>query len=191
MNSNVSTKFINVVKSMYSVVKACVRHNSEYSPFFESNIGVKQGDPCSSLLFLFFINDILSNLNDNIDDLFSVNELKLFVLLFADDAVLFAHSPQALQTLLNDLYQYCVTWKVKVNTNKTKLMVFEKRGNTHYDCRYDGVILDIVNSFKYLGLTLYENGKWSQTEKTITHRSQAALHNLFIVFNQLDFTIKD
>ena len=191
MNSNVSTKFINVVKSMYSVVKACVRHNSEYSPFFNSNIGVKQGDQCSSLLFLFFVNDILSNLNDNVDDLFSINGLKLFILLFADDAVLFAHSPQALQSLLTDLHRYCTTWNLKVNTSKTKIMIFEKRGNTQFDFKYDNIILDIVNNFKYLGVTLYKNGKWSQTEKTVAQRSQAALHNLFIVFNQIDLTTKD
>ena len=53
LNSNISTKFVNVVKSMYSTVNACVRHNSTYSPFFDSNIRVKQGDQCSSLLFLY------------------------------------------------------------------------------------------------------------------------------------------
>ena len=76
---------INVVKSMYSTVKACVQHNSTYSPFFDSNIGVTQGDQCSSLLFLLFINDILTHFNQINGDLFSIDKLKLFILLFADD----------------------------------------------------------------------------------------------------------
>ena len=83
---------------MYSSVKAAVRFQGDTSNFFNSNFGVKQGDRSSSLLFLFFVNDIRTNLNSNIDNLFTVDELKLFILLFADDTVLFAHSPQALQS---------------------------------------------------------------------------------------------
>ena len=87
---------------MYSAVKTCVRYKSKLSGFFDSDIGVKQGDPCSTILFLFFINYILNNLNTNIDNLFTVDKLKVCILLFADDAVIFAHSRQALQSLLND-----------------------------------------------------------------------------------------
>ena len=94
---------------MYSAVKACVRYKSKLSGFFESDIGVKQGDPCSTILFLFFINDISNNLNTNIDNLFKVDELKLCILLFTDDAVIFAHSRQALQSLLNELHTFCST----------------------------------------------------------------------------------
>ena len=64
------------------------------------HIGVKQGDP--SLMFLFFINDILANINSNIEGIFTKDELKIFILLFADDAALFAQTPAALQSMLND-----------------------------------------------------------------------------------------
>jgi len=36
LNSNISTKFVNVVKSMFSTVNACVRRNSTYSTLFGS-----------------------------------------------------------------------------------------------------------------------------------------------------------
>ena len=78
------------------------------------------------MLFLFFINDIVSSFNDNIDDLFTIENAKLFILLFADDAVIFANSPNALQSLLKDLENYCSEWKLTVNTKKTKIMIFEK-----------------------------------------------------------------
>ena len=182
---------INVVKSMYSTVKACVQHNSTYSPFFDSNIGVTQGDQCSSLLFLLFINDILTHFNQIIGDLFSIDKLKLFILLFADDTVLFAHSPQALQSLSNDLHHYCTAWNLKVNRNETKKIVFEKHGNTHFNFMYENKIPDIVNNFRYLGVRLFKNGKWFQTHKSLAQRSLAVPHNLFIVFNQIDLTAKD
>ena len=42
----------------------------------------------------------MSNINADFNSLFTVNELKLFSLLFADDTVLFAHSATALQSML-------------------------------------------------------------------------------------------
>ena len=111
---------------MYNIVKSCINHKEQTSDFLESNIGVKQGDPSSTLLLLYFINDIASNINVDIDGLFTVNELKLFLFLFADDAVLFANTPEALQSMLNYLYVYCDMWNLRVNTKKTKIMIFEK-----------------------------------------------------------------
>ena len=60
-NENVSSKLVKSIQSMYKSVKVAVKSNNETSPLFDSNIGVKQGDPSSSLIFLFFVNDILTN----------------------------------------------------------------------------------------------------------------------------------
>ena len=191
INENISTKFVNAIRSMYNSVKACVRHERTYTSLFESNIGAKQGDQSSTLLFLFFINDIVSSFNDNMDDLFTLENTKLFILLFADDAVIFAHSPNALQSLLKDLENYCSEWKLTVNTKKTKIMIFEKGRHTRYNFSLNNTILDIVDSFKYLGVNLYKNGDWNRTQKHIAQHSQFALHNLFTVFNQLELNIDE
>ena len=84
--------------------------------FFYSNVGVKQGDPTSSLIFLFFINDIMACFNENINDVFHINDLRIFLLMFADESVLFSQSPHGLQSLLNDLSDYCNRWRIKINT---------------------------------------------------------------------------
>lgn len=49
---------------------------------------------------------------------------KLFILLYADDTIIFAETPEALQTSINALHNYCNTWGLKVNVSKTKVMVF-------------------------------------------------------------------
>ena len=48
---NVSSKFVKAFKSMYDVVRACIRYNYSISGFFNSYTGLKQqGDPSSPLL---------------------------------------------------------------------------------------------------------------------------------------------
>ena len=41
---------------------------------------------------------------------------------------MFAKSPDELQTNFNLLHSYRKTWGLTVNTDKTKIMVFRKRG---------------------------------------------------------------
>jgi hypothetical protein len=53
--------------------------------------------------------------------------LRIFILLYADDVLLISESANALQNALNAFSLYCKQWKLKVNTNKTKIMVFSKR----------------------------------------------------------------
>jgi len=43
---------------------------------------------------------------------------KLFLILHADDIVIFANSKEELQLSLNCLYEYCQRWKRMVNINK-------------------------------------------------------------------------
>jgi hypothetical protein len=49
-------------------------------------------------MFLFFVNDILLNINSNKDGICTIDDVKLNLLLFADDAVIFAETPHALQS---------------------------------------------------------------------------------------------
>ena len=81
------------IKAMYSVVKSAVNRNGEISTSTDSKVSVKQGDPSSSLLFMMFVNDVITNINSNREGIFTINELKLFLLSYADDQVLFATSP--------------------------------------------------------------------------------------------------
>lgn len=135
---------------MYTVVKSCVKFKNTYSDFFNCDIGLKQGDPSSPLLFMLFVSDIIQNINTDIDDIFSLNEQKLFLILYADDQVLFAMSPESLQSMLNDVVVYCNTWGLKINTSKTKVMIFEKGRTTNFSFYINDTQLEIVDSFKYL-----------------------------------------
>ena len=122
----------------------------------QSDVGLKQGDPLSPILFMFFINDIVDCVNNaEMLDTVDIEELTLFILLYADDAVIFAKSAESLQSMLNDIQEYCNTWHLTINTNKTKIMVFERGRHTHPKISLNGTELEVVSSFKYLGSRIF------------------------------------
>ena len=190
-SENVSSKLVRAISSMYSVVKSCIKYQSSHSQFFSSEIGLKQGDPSSPLLFMLFINDIVQNINADLDNIFTVDEFQIFMLLYADDAVVFARSPEVLQSILNDLERYCTSWGLKINIAKTKAMIFEKGRHTSFDFYLNNTKLDIVSSFKYLGMHFFKNGNWLRAQKRIAHHASYALHNLFGLFKQIELPISE
>jgi hypothetical protein len=186
LNSNVSSKMISALKAMYVNVRSKINYNNTLSDHIHSYIGVKQGDPASSILCLFFLNDILNSIHSDMDGIVSIDDLKLFLLLFADDAALFATNPNTLQSMLCNVETYCQTWKLRLNTKKTKIMIFERGRPTSYNFYLYNTKLEVVDSFKYLGVCLFKNGNWNRTQIRIAQHASAALHKLFIVYNQLN-----
>jgi hypothetical protein len=87
---------------------------------------------------------------------------------------------------LDDVQNYSLQWGIKINTNKTKVIIFEKGRHTNLRFKIANTELETVKSFKYLGVHLFKNGHWNRTQKTIAHHASFAMHNLFTVFNQLE-----
>ena len=55
--------------------------------------------------------------------------------------------------MLNDIVIYCNTWDLKINIAKTKVLIFEKSNRyTNYDFYLYNEKLEVVKSFKYLGV---------------------------------------
>ena len=81
-------------------------------------------------------------------------------MLYADDIIIFGNSPEDLQKSLAILEDYCSKWKLTVNTNKTKIMVFRKGGRlpNDLDFKYKNVSIEIVNKFCYLGVIFTSGG---------------------------------
>ena len=90
---------LNSLKGVYANTKLQVRVNGNYGSEFESNIGVKQGDPLSPLLFGLYMDRFASFLRERCPsgDVTCGDE-SLQVLLYADDLVLMSHDPKILQS---------------------------------------------------------------------------------------------
>ena len=86
--------------------------------------------------------------------------------MYADDLVLISKSKEGLQRQIDCLNVYCKTWKLKINTKKTKCMVFNRGSKViKADFRIEGVQSENVKSFTYLGCTM--SAKNCQFQPTI------------------------
>ena len=91
---------------MYSKIKSCVVHENVFSDFFACDIGVRQGENLSPLLFSFYLNDIEDFFeNQQLQNVELINSLtaqylgvyiRLFILLYADDALLISETQEGL-----------------------------------------------------------------------------------------------
>ena len=134
---NVSNKLVQAICSIYLIVKFCIRYQSSKSDVFSSHIGLKQGDPRSPLLFMLFISGIIQNVNSDFDNKFTIDELHIhvFMLIYADDAVVFARSLEVLQSILNYIDSYCTTWGLKITSFKYLGSHFFKKTVTGFEVK--------------------------------------------------------
>lgn len=118
----------NVMHDMYREVKSVVKVIGNLSDSFQCYVGVRQGESLSPFLFSLFINDIEQEFTSKGADAVCVADIQLFLLLYADDAVILSESREGLQEGLDIMHDYCVRWRLTVNTEKTKVVVFRKGG---------------------------------------------------------------
>ena len=87
-----------------------------------------------SFLFSMYLDDIEETFIRGKFQGLEIGMLKLFLLLYADDIVIFADNENMLQKGLEILYDYCTSWKLRVNTNKTKIMILGEEEFYHAIC---------------------------------------------------------
>ena len=170
--------------------------NGNKSDYFMSYTGVRQGENLSPLLFSLYINDLENFLvHKNVNPVAVTDEitgtyLKIFLLLYADDTIIIANNAESLQTSLTHLSEYCQKWKLTINIDKTKIMVFSKtqwKGN--FILQYEGKDLENVQELKYLGVIFNYNGSFVKNRKHVYEQAQRAMFSLLRRSRQLDLPL--
>jgi len=190
----VSTKMTNLMQSMYSKMKLCVKNTTvndilsdrNRDTFFTSKSGVFQGECLSAFLFAMFINDLDDFLQSKDNVGITLEQWLLTVLLFADDMVVFSESRMGLQNGLNALGEYCAKWGLSVNVQKTKCVAFRQGGRIGAldKWTYNNQPLETVKHFKYLGFVFGSSGKFSKGIQALAEQGQRALFSLKSLFHQ-------
>ena len=171
---------LDIIKSMYENVKSRVKFCNKIGNEFFCSLGVRQGECLSPLLFSLFLNDIEEQFILSGFDGIDLNMFKMFMLLYADDIVIFSNTAEELQYGLNLLSEYCAKWKLKVNVSKSKILIFRAGGllPRNLSFSYEGEVLEIVKSFKYLGIVFTAGGSFSEAQNTLAGQAQKAIFKL-------------
>jgi len=150
-----SSKMVNMISLLYQGNTYQVWDGTELAEPFLVNQGLRQGCPLSPTLFALYINDLEEALPGGV----VIDGIHVKTLMYADDLALIAESPADLQLMIDALYNYCSTWGLSVNLNKSKAMIFRKGArlpaNLHWS--YNGQPIEIVKEYKYLGVILTYN----------------------------------
>ena len=180
-------KLFSLIQSLYANIKLRVKCFNSLSDLYTCDVGLLQGEIMSPFLFSLFLDDIESHLQEGMNDGINLQQLQLYILLFADDAVLFSETREGLQNELNNLESYCKKWNLTVNVEKTKIVVFRKGGvlgnNDHWF--YAGHEIEIVSQFTYLGIVFSSGGSFMQNSKTLAGKALRALHQLWQLLKEV------
>ena len=164
---------------MYSNVKARVRCGDKLTDYVNCTAGVKQGDVYSPILFSLFINELALQVIDKgrHGACFMIDAFELFILLLAYDVILISETVVGLQTQLNSLQHAASELELKVNMNKSNIIVFRKGGYLGARERwiYDGVVMPAVNVYKYIGIYFTTRLSFVSACRDLASRAKNAL----------------
>lgn len=162
----VPTHLRNAVASLYAQVRCQLKTSNTLSQEFSSNMGVKQGCPLSPTLFGLYIDrleEFLLEFGKENDEYPTLGHMVLTLLIYADDVVLFAHAISSLQKSLDAIHAFCMETGLSVNVGKTKIMqIGAAKTENQQMLMYDGQEIEVVESFKYLGVSIPSNHNWGK-----------------------------
>ena len=132
-----------------------IQYNGKLSNYRNLTIGIPQGSALGPTLFLIFINDISEYVKNGTCNI------------FADDVVIYVTAANdievnlRLQENLNEVNKWYLSNRLRVNIEKTKVMLLKSQSLDELNITIGGKKLEQVKIMKYLGLTIDDELKWN------------------------------
>ena len=155
-----------MIKRLYMEQSATVRIAGECS---DSNVigrEVRQGCCLSPLLFAIYVEMMMAEAVDNVEEGVKVGGRLLKDVRFADDQGMLAGSEVGLQRLMDGLMAAAKKYDMKINVKKTKVMKISRKGDGVINIFVDGQKVEQVMKFKYLGSWITADGRCEVEVKT-------------------------
>jgi len=175
-----SSKIIRLLRKIYNTSYTTIRLQEEQSDRIEITEGLLQGETLSPLLFSLYISDIEDVLKEfGVSGIDISVRLTLHILMFADDMVLLAQSPKALQMKIKRLERYFDNLGLKVNLSKTQVVIFNRGGRLkNVQFKYKTELIKIVNEYTYLGVKFSNRIVFSKEAQCARVRGLKALNSV-------------
>ena len=88
--------------------------------------------------------------------------------MYADDVVLLSTTEKGIQSCVDKLSKFTKDWKMTINTNKTKMLVFNKGGRLkNINIKYNNSSIECVQKFTYLGVVFNASGSFTTSKHEI------------------------
>lgn len=162
---NIGLNLVKTIEALYNKSSNTVISSTNTYEWFETAVGVRQGCILSPCLFNVFLEQIMMDALEGFEGSVSVGGRSISNLRFADDIDLIAGNRAELFDLTNRLDSTSRKFGMEISNDKSKVMVTSKsdKNAEQQDITVDGITLEEVNNFQYLGSTITPN-MTSETE---------------------------
>jgi hypothetical protein len=172
----VETKMVTLLQKIYEKAQSAVRIGKENGEWFQTDVGTRQGDPLSPLLFIAYLDRVMDQVRQNACGI-NIGGIRINNLRFADDIDLIDEDVSSLRNQIELTKEAAEQAGLLLNTNKTKTMVFGQR-NMESNIQVAGVTIENVEKFEYLGSLLTWDNNCSDEIKRRIGKATGAMASL-------------
>ena len=184
---NINANLTRVIKSLYDKATSAVYLNNSIGDWFRTTVGVRQGCLLSPTLFNIFLERIMADALEDHNGTVSIGGRTITNLRFADDIDGLAGGEEELANLVKQLDKTSTAYGMQISAEKTKLMTNNTNGIST-DIKVSGEKLATVNSFKYLGAIVTDEGSKPEILARIA-QTTTALNKLKTIWNDKNIAL--
>jgi hypothetical protein len=177
----VDTKMVTLLQNIYEKSQSAVRIGKDNGEWFRTDVGTRQGDPLSPLLFIAYLERVMDQVRQNTCGI-NISGILINNLRFADDIDLIDEDVSSLQRQIELTKTAAEQAGLILNINKTKTMVFGDR-NIDNSIQVAGNTIENVEKFEYLGSLLTWDNNCSEEIKRRIGKATGAMASLRHIWN--------
>lgn len=133
----------------------------------------------SPLLFNIYIADIDKDLGKRNIGGVAVGDERIWSLAYADDLVIIAKNRVALLDMMDTLRRFLRARELTLSSEKSKVLVFNRKGREKNEVWKWKEVIQEVNSFKYLGFSFNRDGNYKEHIKEMARKGRMAANKVW------------